>query len=63
MKFLGRAGFEPAQALPTDLQSVTINHSVIDPLEKPYIVQEPVPGPSNITFLVYLSRASYPYGP
>ena len=36
---LGRAGFEPAQALPTDLQSVTINHSVIDPLLEKRLVE------------------------
>ena len=28
---LGRAGFEPAQAEPADLQSAPINHSGIDP--------------------------------
>ncbi len=29
--FLGRAGFEPAKAKPTDLQSAPINHSGTDP--------------------------------
>ena len=29
---MGRTGFEPAKALPTDLQSVPFNPSGIDPL-------------------------------
>jgi hypothetical protein len=36
MKKLGRIGFEPMKAEPTDLQSVPFNHSGTDPNKRNY---------------------------